>query len=86
MSQLASCLKKDFKPFLPNLMEALYRDAKRDLDFKIVDATEEELEEKDGDEKVPKHIQKIAMKIQGMEGQKMISMNTVALENKVNAT
>ena len=42
MSQLASCLKKDFKPFLPNLMEALYRDAKRDLDFKIVDATEEE--------------------------------------------
>jgi len=30
-------------------MDALFRDAKRDLDFKIVDATEEEIEENDGD-------------------------------------
>jgi len=50
VSQLAACLKEDFKPYLPNLMDALFRDAKRDLDFKIVDANEEEIEEND-DEK-----------------------------------
>jgi hypothetical protein len=48
-------------------MESLFRDAKRDLDFKIVDATEEEIEENDGDT-APKDIQKISMKIKGMEG------------------
>lgn len=67
VSQLAACLKADFKPFLPHLMESLFRDAKRDLDFKIVDATEEEIEENDGDT-APKDIQKISMKIKGMEG------------------
>lgn len=48
--QLAAVLKADFKPFLPTLMESLIRDAKRDTDFKIVDATEEEIEEADDDE------------------------------------
>ena len=48
---LAASLKQDFKPFLPQLMASLLKDAKRDLDFKIVDAVEEELENADDGEK-----------------------------------
>lgn len=44
ISLLASSLKADFKPFLPELMESLFKDINKDLDFKIVDAKEEELE------------------------------------------
>ena len=47
---LAASLKHEFKPFLPGLMESLLKDVKRDLDFKIVDAVEEELEEKEDGE------------------------------------
>ena len=47
-------------------MESLFRDAKRDLDFKVVDADDEEIEETE--ENQTSHIQKIAMKIKGMEG------------------
>lgn len=83
VSQLAACLKADFKPFLPPLMESLFRDARRDLDFKIVDAVEADLEEQEDGEK--NDLQKIVMKIKGMEGQKTIQMNTTALENKLNA-
>lgn len=53
----------------------------RDLDFKIVDAKEEELEEDDDS----KQVQKIQLKIKGVEGAKTIEMNTVALENKISA-
>lgn len=83
LSQLAGCLKADFKPFLPAIMTRLYADAKKDLDFKIVDVSEAELE--DNDENTNKDIQKISLKIKGMEGQKAIQMNSTALENKINA-
>lgn len=53
----------------------------RDLDFKIVDAAEEELEDDDDQQQ----IQKISLKIKGVEGRKTIEMNTVALENKIAA-
>lgn len=53
----------------------------RDLDFKIVDTVEEELEEEEGS----KQVQKISLKIKGVEGSKTIQMNTVALENKLSA-
>jgi hypothetical protein len=66
-------------------MESLMKDAKRDLDFKIVDAKEEELEEGAGESQVAKDLTQMMMQIKGMEGQKMIQMNTTALENKINA-
>lgn len=47
---LAGCLKDNFKPFLPQLMDAIFRDITRGLDFKVVDAVEEELEEKQEDD------------------------------------
>jgi len=55
---LAASLKHEFKPFLPSLMESLLKDSRRDLDFKIVDAQEEELEETEEGEKP---IQKIRL-------------------------
>jgi hypothetical protein len=79
---LAASLKHEFKPFLPGLMESLLKDVKRDLDFKIVDAAEEELEEKEDGENP---IQKIRLQIKGVEGAKTIQMNTSALENKIAA-
>lgn len=77
---LAASLKEHFKPFLPELMESLFKDINKDLDFKIVDAKEEELEN-DEDSKV----QQIKLSIKGVEGAKTISMNTTALENKITA-
>ncbi len=47
LANLAGSLKEGFTPFLPALMDSLHKDMVRDLDFKIVDAVEEELEEDD---------------------------------------
>ena len=52
ISMLASSLKHEFKPFLPELLDSLFKDLKRDLDFKLVDATEEELENNEEGSKV----------------------------------
>lgn len=80
---LAASLKQDFKPFLPQMMESLVRDMKRDLDLKIVDANEAEIEDAE-DEENPS-LQKIKLQIKGVEGAKTIQMNTTALENKIDA-
>lgn len=45
--QLAGCLKQEFKEYLSPLITALIRDMKKDLDFKIVDADQAELEEQE---------------------------------------
>jgi hypothetical protein len=82
LANLAGSLKEGFTPFLPALMDSLQKDMVRDLDFKIVDAVEEELEE---DDENNKQVQKISLKIRGIEGNKTIQMNTVALENKLSA-
>lgn len=44
---MAGSLKEAFTPFLPALMDSLHKDMIRGLDFKIVDAKEEELEEEE---------------------------------------
>lgn len=75
-------MKEAFTPFLPALMDSLHKDMIRGLDFKIVDAKEEELEE---EELENKQVQQISLKIRGVEGNKTIHMNTVALENKLSA-
>lgn len=81
ISQISTCIKEEFKQFLPHLMPALIRDAQRDVDFKVRDADDFEGEEenaKDGR-------QTLQLKVKGMEGQKQVSMNTYALEVKINA-
>ena len=84
ISQICICLKDDFKPFLAALVPALLSDAQRSIDFKITDvddgdvAAAEEGGEKGGN-------QQINMKVKGFEGTKQVSMNTNALEVKINA-
>ena len=64
-------------------MPSLLRDAQKDIDLKIQDVEltnrEETLQNKD------KGIDTIKVKVKGLEGERAISMNTHALENKINA-
>jgi hypothetical protein len=82
LPQLAGCLKADFSPFLPTVFDQLVKDMTRDLDFKIVDADEAELEEGDA---AKSGIQKINVQVKGYEGARQIQMNTAALENMISA-
>ena len=84
LPQLASCLKADFVPFLPDIMKSLLNDAKRDIDFKIVEVNAAELEEKDEDEN-DSPVQKMTIAVKGVEGSRQIQMNTSVLENKIMA-
>ena len=76
-------MKDDFKPFLPRIIPALLNDAQRSIDFKIVDVEEGDVAE-DEDES-GKKTDAMQIKIKGMEGAKQVSMNTSALEVKINA-
>jgi len=58
-------------------MPALIKDVQRDIDLKIVDA--------DLAGKADNGNTALNVKIAGLEGQRQISMNTNALENKINA-
>lgn len=59
-------------------MPALLKDIARDIDLKIVDA---DLAGGKGDDNQTS----MNVKIKGLEGERQISMNTNALENKINA-
>lgn len=65
------------------LIQSLIADMNKDLDFRVVDADQAELEEKDDDSKTK--IQKINVQVKGFEGAKQIQMNTAALENMISA-
>lgn len=82
--KLAACLGADFKPFLPPIMESLFKNAKRDLDFKVTDAPIAGVDE-DDEEDATNPIQTLLLQVKGMEGSKQIQMNTHALEAKINA-
>ena len=58
-------------------MPALIKDITRDIDLKIVDA---DLASKNNGTNTALNV-----KIKGMEGERQISINTNALENKINA-
>ena len=60
LSKIGSCIKQEFKQFLPHLMPALLRDATRDIDLTIQDA---ELAGSDGNTSMK-------IKIKGMEGER----------------
>ncbi len=38
LSQIGTCIKHEFKQFLPLIMPALIKDVQRDIDLKILDA------------------------------------------------
>lgn len=78
LSKIGSCIKQEFKVFLPHIMPALLKDMQRDIDFKFEDA---ELAGKAEGGNTAMNI-----KVKGMEGERQISLNTHALENKIHAT
>lgn len=80
VSQICICLKDDFKQFLPIFVPALLKDAQKDIDFKVKDADEFEGKQEEDDPN-----QAMILKVKGMEGAKQVSMNTNALESKINA-
>lgn len=59
-------MKDDFKQFLPIIVPALLKDAQRDIDFKVRTADDIGGDSDDGDEK---GIQKLNLKVKGLEGQ-----------------
>ena len=59
-------------------MPALIKDASRDIDLKITDAETSSKSTSDTSTS-------LNVKIKGLEGERQISMNTNALENKINA-
>ncbi len=61
-------------------MPALIRDMKRDIDFKFQDA--DLVGKASGDSGNTA----MNIKVKGMEGERQISLNTHALENKIHAT
>ena len=79
LSQIGACIKGEFKEFLPHIMPALIKDATRDIDLKIKDA------ELAGKEDKGEGVASFNVKIRGFEGERQITMNTNALENKINA-
>ena len=78
LSKIGSCIKQEFKVFLPHIMPALIKDMQRDIDFKFEDA---DLAGKAEGGNTAMHI-----KVKGMEGERQISLNTHALENNIHAT
>lgn len=74
-------MKDEFKQFLPQIIPALLKDAQRSIDFKVK-AADELGGDDDGEEK---GVQKLALKVKGLEGAQEVSMNTNALEVKINA-
>lgn len=72
------CLKDEFQPFLATIVPRLKKDMEKDVKFKVREADDVEGADEDGDQ-----LQSIAVKIKGMEGAKQISMDTSALETKI---
>lgn len=77
--QIAAVMKEDFAPFLPNIMERLIAGTRSEVDFKLQDAELPNLTE-DG------NLTSVTFKMKGFDGQKKLSLNTTALETKINST
>ena len=78
LTQVAAVLKEDFAPFMPSIMEKLLAGTQANVDFKLEDA---ELPTTTDDK-----MTSVTFKMKGLEGQKKLSLNTTALETKINST
>lgn len=79
LTQVAAVMKEDFAPFMPEIMEKLLAGSQVEVDFKLEDA---DLPNTQTDE----NLTSVTFKMKGIEGQKKLSLNTSALETKVNST
>lgn len=63
-------------------MQQLLKDASRDIDLKVADTSLPKPSDQEDD---PSTKTSMKVKIKGLEGEREISLNTSALENKINA-
>ena len=77
-------LKEQFSPYLPHIMDKLIADAKLDIDFKW-EAADEIKGEQPSVEKKEDGQTSMVFRLKGVEEMKKVSLNTSALENKINA-
>lgn len=78
LTQAAAVLKEDFAPYMPEIMDRLLAGTKVEVDFKLEDA---ELPHAGDDE----NLTTVTFKMKGLDGQKKLSLNTNALETKINS-
>ena len=78
LTQAAAVLKEEFAPYMPDIMDKLLRGTKVEVDFKLQDA---ELPNA-----IDENLTTITFKMKGLDGQKKLSLNTNALETKINST
>lgn len=83
LTQVSCVLQEEFLPFMPAIMEKLLKDAQGDVDFKLEDADIEALTQQSDNSAAG--VTSITLAMKGLEGQKKLSLNTNALENKINA-
>lgn len=79
LTQAAAVLKEEFAPYMPEIMDKLLKGTKIEVDFKLEDA---ELPHAGEDE----NLTTVTFKMKGLDGQKKLSLNTNALETKINST
>lgn len=81
LTQVAAVLQEDFAPFLPTIMEKLLKDSQTSVDFKVEDADIPHGQAQEED-----NLTSVTFKMKGFEGSKKLSLNTSALETKINST
>jgi hypothetical protein len=79
ITQVAAVLKDEFSPYLPGIMEKLIKDSQVEVDFKLEDADLPQLGESD------ENLTSVTFKMKGFDGSKKLSLNTYALEQKINS-
>ena len=82
LTQVSAILKNDFLPFMPNLMQKLLNDVVADVDFKLEDGEIAALQQPTATES---GVTSITVQMKGVEGNKKLSLNTNALEAKINS-
>ena len=83
LEELAGVLQEDFLEFMPSIMAALVCEIEEEVAMKWVKQDEAQKEEADEDES--ESIQKMVLKVKGVEGNIAIQLNTHALENKLSS-
>ena len=78
LAKTAFYLKHEFNMVAPKLLEILVVDANADIDIKSEDANMPSM-------KSEGPYKSVDIKVRGMENAKRVTLNTSALENKVNA-
>ena len=83
LTQLSAILKDDFLPFLPDIMNKLIKDSQGDVDFKLEDA--DLMGAAASQTNTDAGLTSMVINMKGLDGTKKLTLNTSALENKIQA-